>query len=260
MTPGIDQVIVVPPNGGEVIGDAPDRRVEILSDAEPVHATWSRFGRGRDGADLHVHRRHTDLFYVLEGELTLKLGLEDERITAPAGTLIRVPPMVVHGFLNASADTEVRYLNFHAPGVQFADYLRALRDGRDFTYDQEPPPADGIRPPSGAAIGAEASSPSATACAARCSPTSTRSRSRRCAPRARPGCRTCTAGTLASFYVLEGELAVSTGERSLRAGAGTWVQVPPGVPHALSVPGEARYLEVHAPGFGAGSLDREPAP
>ena len=45
-----------------MIGDAPDRRVEILSDHDALHATWSRFGPHRDGADLHIHRRHTDLF------------------------------------------------------------------------------------------------------------------------------------------------------------------------------------------------------
>ena len=56
-----------------------------------------------------------------------------------------MPPLVVHGFRNAS-DADVRYLNFHAPGMQFADYLRALRDERSFSYDQYDPPEDGVRP------------------------------------------------------------------------------------------------------------------
>ena len=68
----------------------------------PLHATLSRFGPGRDGADLHVHTEHSDLFYVLEGELTVRLGVEDEQVTVPAGALARVPPNVVHGFRNAS--------------------------------------------------------------------------------------------------------------------------------------------------------------
>jgi hypothetical protein len=46
----------------------------------------------------------------------------------------------------------MRYLNLHAPGFGFADYLRALRDGRPTSFDQEPPPADGIRPTSEAII------------------------------------------------------------------------------------------------------------
>jgi mannose-6-phosphate isomerase-like protein (cupin superfamily) len=131
----------------ELIGDSPDRRLEILCERDALHATWSRFAPGRAGADLHVHRHHTDVFYVIDGELTIRLGVEDERIVAPAGTLVLVPPMVVHGFLNAS-DADTRYLNLHAPGFGFAGYLRALRDGRPTSFDQEPPPADGIRPSS----------------------------------------------------------------------------------------------------------------
>src|SRR5215210_2948346 len=92
--------VVVPPRAGEVVGDSPERRVEILSDDDSLHATWSRFGAGRDGADLHVHHRHTDLFYVLAGELTMRLGPEGEEARVPAGRLVRVPPGVVHGFCN----------------------------------------------------------------------------------------------------------------------------------------------------------------
>jgi mannose-6-phosphate isomerase-like protein (cupin superfamily) len=131
----------------ELIGDSPDRRLEILCERDALHATWSRFAPGRAGANLHVHRHHTDVFYVIDGELTIRLGVEDEHVVAGPGKLVLVPPMVVHGFLNGS-DADMRYLNLHAPGLGFADYLRALRDGRPTAFDQEPPPADGIRPSS----------------------------------------------------------------------------------------------------------------
>jgi hypothetical protein len=62
----VSEAVLVPLGGGEIIGDSPDRRVEIISDHEKLHATWSRFGPRREGADLHIHRHHTDLFYVLE--------------------------------------------------------------------------------------------------------------------------------------------------------------------------------------------------
>src|SRR5829696_3146116 len=145
---------VIAPGGGEVVGDAPDRRVEILCEDDTLHATWSRFGPHREGADLHVHRRHTDLFYVLEDELTIRLGPEGRPVVVPAGALARVPRLVVHGFRNGS-DADVRYLNLHAPGQSFAEYLRALRDGRSFSYDQEPPPADGGRPATEAVVGGD---------------------------------------------------------------------------------------------------------
>jgi mannose-6-phosphate isomerase-like protein (cupin superfamily) len=131
---------------GEVIADAPDRKVEILFEHDTAHATWTRIGAGRDGADLHVHRRHDDVFHVLEGELTLRLGAGPDIVAGP-GTLIRVPPGVVHGYRNASAADAI-FLNFHVPGSGFADYLRALRDGRPHDFDQFPPPADGGRPAS----------------------------------------------------------------------------------------------------------------
>jgi mannose-6-phosphate isomerase-like protein (cupin superfamily) len=140
----VNAAIVIPPGGGEIIGDAPDRRVEILCEQSTVHATWSRFGPRRDGADLHIHRRHSDLFYVLDGELTVKL--ETGEVAARAGTLVTIPPLVVHGFRNAS-DADVRYLNLHTPGTGFADYMRGLRDGVKVPFDQEPPPPDGTRPP-----------------------------------------------------------------------------------------------------------------
>src|SRR3954447_18991497 len=82
---------IVPPGQGEVVGDSPTRRVEILCDHDAVHATVSRFAAGQDGADLHVHRRHHDLFFVLEGELTLRLQDSDD-VRAGAGTLVCVPP------------------------------------------------------------------------------------------------------------------------------------------------------------------------
>ena len=220
---------VIAAGGGEVVGDSTERRVEILCDHDAVHVTWTRFGPGREGADLHVHRRHTDLFYVLEGELTLRLGTEDERVAVPAGRLVRVPPMVVHGFRNGG-DAELRYLNVHAPGERFADYLRALRDGRAFTYDQEPPPAEGTRPITDAVIGAGADL-EAVAIAERSG---------------LDGAERVHDAAVEAFYVLDGELTVAVDGRELEAGMGAWVQVPPAVPYVLA--GPARVLSVRAPG------------
>jgi quercetin dioxygenase-like cupin family protein len=247
----VDKAVVIPPAGGEIIGDSADRRVEILSDDDSLHATWSRFGPHREGADLHVHREHTDMFFVLDGELTVLLGTEGETAIVPAGTLARVPPLVVHGFRNGS-DAEVRYLNFHAPGRQFADFLRALRDGRTFKYDQHPPPRDGGRPISEAVVGGaerrdgttvlaeiEAIGIAEVDAAEASQPAHVHRRH------------------VESLYVLEGELTVTAGGRELRAETGSWVQVPAGVPHALN--GNGRLLDLHSPSYDLGRSDREPA-
>ena len=219
---------VIAPRAGELIGDAPDRRVEMLSDVDALHATWSRFAAGRDGADLHVHRRHADLFYVLEGELTLRLGPAGDEVVLPARTLALVPPLVVHGFRNGS-DADVRYLNLHAPGRGFADFMRALRDGRPAAYDQWDPPEDGGRPVTDVLVARDGPVLADTAEIAVVR--------LRCAPGAAPGPGSLP-GHVVSFYVLAGELTLSAGERELRAPAGSWAQVPAGVTHAVSAAGD----------------------
>jgi mannose-6-phosphate isomerase-like protein (cupin superfamily) len=134
--------ILLVPGEGEVVGDSEDRRVEILCDRDVLCTTWTRFGPGKDGANPHIHRHHTDLFYVLAGELTVGLGADRQETAVPAGSLVVAPPFVVHAFRNANPTEELRYLNFHAPGGGFADYLRGVTPG----FDSEDPPADGGRP------------------------------------------------------------------------------------------------------------------
>ncbi len=79
---------------------------------------------------------------MLAGELTIGLGADRQETAVPAGSLVVAPPFVVHAFRNASPTKELRYLNFHAPGGGFADYLRGVAPG----FDSEDPPADGGRP------------------------------------------------------------------------------------------------------------------
>jgi quercetin dioxygenase-like cupin family protein len=237
--------VLVERGAGEIVGDEPHRRVEILSDHDSLHATWTRYGPRREGADLHVHRRHTDLFYVLDGELTIRLGPGGEPVAVPAGTLARMPPLVVHGFRNAS-DADVAYLNLHAPGRGFADFMRARHEGREFSYDQHPPPADGGRPPSVAAIGgAEAVVERSGLRVARLADVDEIAVTETWAEPGAPS-PVSDPRRVASFYVLEGEIEVTVGERELRAGPGSWVQVPPGVPHALAFTAQApaRFLEL----------------
>jgi len=210
---------LVSPGGGEMIGDSPDRRVEILTDVDAVHATWSRFGPGRDGADLHVHRRHADIFYVLAGELTLRLGLGDHQIAIPAGRFAVVPPLVVHGFRNAG-EVEMRFLNFHSPGVGFADYMRGLRDGRKVVYDQEDPPRDGGRPIGEASVSGRVETDSIAIVEA-------------------TGSQEADGARL--YYVLEGELTLTVDGSETAGEPGAWLEVD--VPHTVA---GARYLAIRA--------------
>jgi mannose-6-phosphate isomerase-like protein (cupin superfamily) len=130
---------------GETIADAQGRAVVLLSASEELTVTWSLYGPGERGPAVHVHREHSDGFYVLTGELTFELGPDAERVRAPAGTLVTVPANVVHTFVNAS-DADATWLNFHAPDKGFAAYLRASREGAQAPWDSFDPPADGGRP------------------------------------------------------------------------------------------------------------------
>jgi mannose-6-phosphate isomerase-like protein (cupin superfamily) len=140
-------VLLRPGEGeGEAITDTPTRELRILCDHGWLNVTWTRHAAGERGAEPHIHLNHTDAFYVLAGEMALRVGPELERVLAPAGTLVLVPPGLVHGFDN-DGPAELRFLNFHAPGCGFVEYLR----GRG-TFDSQDPPADGGRPLSDAII------------------------------------------------------------------------------------------------------------
>jgi quercetin dioxygenase-like cupin family protein len=130
---------------GETIADAEHRAVVLLAAAPELTVTWSRYGPGERGPSVHVHREHTDAFYVLTGELTFEVGPDAERVRARAGTFAAVPPNVVHTFVNRSS-LPATWLNMHAPDKGFAAYLRAARDGRESPWDSFDPPADGGRP------------------------------------------------------------------------------------------------------------------
>ena len=79
---------------------------------------------GFPGPPPHTHQRMTDMFYVLEGTLTIHVDGE-EREAGP-GTFACFPPGVVHTFANRS-DAPARFLNLSTPGG-FEGYMRALAD------------------------------------------------------------------------------------------------------------------------------------
>jgi mannose-6-phosphate isomerase-like protein (cupin superfamily) len=76
------------------------------------------------GPPPHTHERLHDMFYVLEGTLTMRLG-EETRELGP-GSFACVPPGVVHTFANMSG-SPVRMLNFNTPGG-WENYMRDLAE------------------------------------------------------------------------------------------------------------------------------------
>ena len=81
-------------------------------------------GAGFPGPPPHVHHETVDMFFVLEGELAMRL--EDETLTLAPGSFVLVPPETVRTFWNAS-EHPVRFLGLMSPGG-FEQYFRDLRD------------------------------------------------------------------------------------------------------------------------------------
>jgi quercetin dioxygenase-like cupin family protein len=84
----------------------------------------STLAPGFAGPPPHRHRELHDMFYVLDGTLTLRLG--DRTIEAGPGSFACVPPGVVHTFRNDS-DDPVRLLNFNTP-AGWENYMRDLAE------------------------------------------------------------------------------------------------------------------------------------
>jgi quercetin dioxygenase-like cupin family protein len=77
---------------------------------------------GFPGPPPHRHERVHDMFYVLDGTLTMRLG--DDTLELEPGSFVCVHPGVVHTFSNQS-DAPVRFLNFNTP-AGWEKYMRDL--------------------------------------------------------------------------------------------------------------------------------------
>jgi uncharacterized cupin superfamily protein len=75
-----------------------------------------RVGPGAIGAGPHYHRGRDEFFYVLEGEVVLRIG--DESHLARAGTFAFVPRETIHGFHNASTESATLLVMHHPAGVE----------------------------------------------------------------------------------------------------------------------------------------------
>jgi quercetin dioxygenase-like cupin family protein len=249
----VDAIVLRRPEGEEVAMQE-RRSVLIKLDLEQIGMTETWFGSRQRGARLHIHRRHADSFFVLDGELAFRTA--NGSLHAPVGAVCLAPPGVVHGF-DHDADGEVRFLNFHTPGRGFIESLRArLRDRS--TYDQTL--YDSFDPPADAPLGAQVIAPG---------------QGDRLESVARVATINVGRDELAlvefdlepgfegprphvherhvdAFYVLGGEPQFRAGDATVHGEPGMLVAAPAGVVHSFSNPGPApaRLVNVHAPSCG----------
>jgi quercetin dioxygenase-like cupin family protein len=215
-------------------------RYTILADRDEVVLTEFRYAPNQDGPQRHIHRHHADAFYCLEGRLRITLD-EEDLILGPGGFAL-IPPEVIHAFGNA-ANEPGRYLNFHAPGCGFAEYLRGNNPDFDQHYDVPPgsgrPTAEAkiVQPGEGELLdlGPSRSTVKAGVDDGMGSLAVLES--------------TVQAGfpgpvlheheqMVDSFYVQGGTLTLTLDGGTVEAGAGTYALVPPGNPHTFSNPSD----------------------
>jgi quercetin dioxygenase-like cupin family protein len=248
----VAQPVLLAPSEGETTTDRLERTLRILCEFEQLIVTWFRYEPGEEGPDAHIHRRHTDAFYVLEGEVDFGLGPEITRIKGGPESFAAAPPNVVHTFKNSSDATAI-FLNVHAPSMGFGNVLRG---GGDEHFDQFDPPEDGgrpfedaiVRPPgAGEPIAHENTSHRVQAELPELSVIEMTFR---------PDFEGVDPHThddhVDAFYVLAGEVDFVVEDEVQRAGPGSFLAAPPGARHGFSNPGPAdlRVVNFHAPDAG----------
>jgi quercetin dioxygenase-like cupin family protein len=244
----VAQLVLLPPGEGEIVNDDPDHTVRLLFSHDLLDVTWSRFGTAERGAEPHVHREHTDSFYVLQGELTFRIGPGLERVTAPAGTFVAVPPNVIHAFDSGSSE-RASFLNFHAPSGGFADYMRAVNPG----FDSFEPPADGGRPVAEATVTLPGAGEQLQRSTSHHWIQAEENDISAMVMSFEPGFEGVDPHShtdfVDSFYVLEG----TTEFMGTQGGPGTFVAAPPEAVHGFRIPDGGQrivLLNVHAPDAG----------
>ena len=241
-----------------VVTDTPERTVRITVASDDLVVTETRYAVGQRGPDPHVHQLHADCFYVLEGAFTL--ALDDGDRTLGPGAFVLVPPDVVHSFSNDGPD-ELRFFNFHAPGMGFDRYVRGLYDeALAVSFDQHPPPEGGGRDPGLVIAGkgdfvADRPDMQITLLADAHELGISVSKGASGGPSPPPHLHRLHTE---SFGVLDGQMAFRLDGSEVLAEAGSWVDVPPGTVHTFWFPGtgDVRFLTVHTPSCGFGDFVR----
>jgi quercetin dioxygenase-like cupin family protein len=120
------------------------REISLLVVDEALSLTYVVRPGDERVTNPHVHR-HTEAFYILEGELVFEVGAEGETVVVGAGGFVAAPPGVAHSF-RTGPGRPARFVIVHAGDGGFASVMRGLRDGADVEWDIVPVPGDGGLP------------------------------------------------------------------------------------------------------------------
>jgi quercetin dioxygenase-like cupin family protein len=113
----MDELVLIRPDEGEQLGQG-----ILRVGRDEVTVLEYTLDAAAEAGEPHIHKRHVDAFFVLEGELEFPTGT-GRSMRAPVGSLVLAAPGVVHAFPRAVTE-RARFLNIHAPG----GFHRTLRE------------------------------------------------------------------------------------------------------------------------------------
>jgi len=130
-------VVVAPGEGRFIAVGSAGTGVTVKAsgaDTDDLCTVWEgRVPPGTVGAGPHYHRGRDEFFYILEGEVVLRIG--DARHTAGAGTFAFIPRETIHGFHNASSESATLLVMHHPAGferfLEEMEQLSARRGGKE---------------------------------------------------------------------------------------------------------------------------------
>ena len=119
-------IIVLPGEGAELFSPSglPQHLKAGAADTGGAYSLWESVIPPGEGPTMHVHPDNEEAFYLLEGELILRVGDREQAISP--GTFALVPRGTRHAFTNP-APTAARMLTLMSPPMdRFRAALTAL--------------------------------------------------------------------------------------------------------------------------------------
>ena len=122
--------LFVGPDGGKALSNPVGGRMLVKLRDEDTGGSFSVHDNiipaGSPGPLPHLHRNHEETFYVLDGELTVRVG--ERTIAAPVGSFVVIPRGVVHQPSNPGTEPTRVLLIFSPSGMEH--FFEEAAEGR----------------------------------------------------------------------------------------------------------------------------------
>jgi quercetin dioxygenase-like cupin family protein len=104
-------------------------------DTDGALCIYDTLRREKGGPALHLHHYQDELFYVIKGEITVKIG--DDTFNLSAGDFAFAPRKIPHAFTKTN-DEEAQMLIAFQPAGSMEDFFKQMSKlGKDIPKNQE---------------------------------------------------------------------------------------------------------------------------